>query len=74
MSEIRTKIAKAIMRAFDRTEKAHGITYDPDTCYEAADEVAAVIAEELLGVEVSASFHPSVIGPARFTLGIEKLA
>lgn len=40
----RSEIAAAIVGAFERTYREDGINYDPDTCYEAADAVLAVVA------------------------------
>jgi hypothetical protein len=49
---MRDKIAKAIIKRFEETYKNHGVSYDPDTCYEAADEVIFILMKELLGEEI----------------------
>jgi hypothetical protein len=54
MSAIRGEVARAILAAFEETYDKHGIDYDPDTCYAAADRVVAVIASHLLGQPVEA--------------------
>lgn len=64
--EIRKKLGLAILKAFQRTYDKHGIDYDPDTCYEAADEVIALVLRELTGRPFEAKFDKHVIGPAVF--------
>lgn len=41
--ELRNSLGKVIVNAFDRTYKKHKIDYDPDTCYEAADDILGII-------------------------------
>ncbi len=65
-SEIRQTIAKAILKAFERTYKNEGCSYDPDTCYEAADEVIAA-GLRILTDEPYVAKHPNgIIGAAVF--------
>lgn len=72
-SRLRRRIAQAIIRAFDRhyqEGKAAPMApatvgnYDPDTCYEAADEVIAELVGEMTGEDFVAVRGP-VIGPAK---------
>lgn len=64
----RDKIGRAIVKAFEDDYLQHGTSYDPDTCYRAADEVIAVLLSELTGEPMVARFHPLIIGPAEFVL------
>jgi hypothetical protein len=66
VTNLRLDIAEAIVRAFERTYDEHHISYDPDTCYEAADEVIAVLTTKFTGQETEAVFPRPLIGPARF--------
>lgn len=68
MSELRTEIGRAIVKAFNRTYDKHGCDFDPDTCYEAADEVIAMLASNLLDQPVEIE-RPVNIGPASFRTG-----
>lgn len=63
---LRKEIGLAIVKAFNRTHEKHNINFDPDTCYEAADEVIAVLMSRLTGQHFEAKFHPSIIEPAQF--------
>lgn len=59
-------MAKAVMTSLDE-DHGYGDNYDPDACYRTADRVAAEILSELTGYHYKAEFHPTIIGPARFT-------
>lgn len=59
---LRTDIAKAIMRTFDN----ENIDYDPDMLHRAADEVIADLMSKLTGQHFKAVHHPTIVGPAKF--------
>jgi hypothetical protein len=69
---LREVIARAVVRAFERTYREHGCSYDPDTCYEAADEVIGALVEHLTGQTVDIKRSRSLIAPALFDLGNPK--
>lgn len=66
MTDLRTEIGLAILKAFERTYSKYNVNYDPDTCYEAADEVIALLMSNLTGETYVAIFSKTTIGPARF--------
>lgn len=66
--DMRAVIAGAIVGAFERTYRAHGSSYDPDTCYEAADDVIAELMTVFSGQPVLAQHPVGFIGQATFRI------
>jgi hypothetical protein len=46
--QLRLELGRVIVRRFKKTYEEHGISYDPDTCYEAAQDVMEHLAEKLV--------------------------
>lgn len=68
---LRDRIGKAIIFQMEEDFQKHGTDYDPDGCWMAADRVIAVLAEELLGIEVTVH-HGSIIGMAELHINTDK--
>lgn len=69
--EIRSKIGEAILNRFEITYQVHGVNYDPDTCWEAADDIIAVLVSELTDQKATIS-KSNILGPKTFTLDKHK--
>lgn len=41
--ELRDSLGKVIVNRFHQTYEDHKVDYDPDTCYEAADDILVII-------------------------------
>ena len=66
---LREVVARAMLAQFEEDYSRFGETYNPDAVWAAADRVVAALASRLLGVEIEARHHPSIIGPAEFVMG-----
>jgi hypothetical protein len=69
--DLRGRIGFAISERFNITYEKHGIDYDPDTCWEAADDVIAILVHQLTSQMVT-SVPSTVIGSKVFKLDKQK--
>jgi hypothetical protein len=69
MLDLRKVIGTAIVSRFQESYEKHGTSYDPDTCWEAADDVAAALVEALTGQECNVLRYSAYIGTLGFELG-----
>lgn len=67
MSDLRDKIGKAMLRRFEHAYQTYSENYNPDTVWDAADEVVAELVSELTGQTATVKRHPRIIG----SMGIE---
>lgn len=63
---LRQAVGRAIIDRFEQSYREFGVSYDPDTAWEAADDVMAVLAAALLEQPVEVMRHAKVIGSYGF--------
>lgn len=73
MSGLRDKIGRAMLRRFEHAYATYDEDYNPDTVWDAVDEVIATVVEELTGQTATVTRHPSMVGSMGIRLGAERL-
>lgn len=63
---LREVVGKAMLARFEESYRKHNVSYDPDTVWEAADDVVAALAGALLDQRVSVLRTPGIIGTIGF--------
>lgn len=73
MTALKEAIGRAMMRRFEYAYTEFDENYNPDTAWDAVDEVIAVLVEELTGQTASVKRNKKVIGSYGIELSPEVL-
>ena len=65
-ANLRELVGKTMLARFEESYRKHDASYDPDTVWEAADDVLAALAGALLNQHVSVLRTPGIIGTLGF--------